>query len=415
MMGFYFEQDDAGMAEAVVTVSDLNYRLARMFEDEPGLSGIAVIGEVSDLKMYPSGHWYYSLKDAKSQLKAVMFRSSAQRQVASGFIPENGMMVVAKGDIRVYEPNGVYQIIVESMAPAGEGAKYAAFLKLKEKLLKEGLFDQARKKPVPGFVRHVALVTSPSSAAARDFIKVSRARWQGMRITVFPAVMQGPSAPSGIIDALFQADSFEDAQVVVIARGGGSSEDLWCFNDEGLARTIAAMSKPVVTGIGHEVDFTIADFAADLRASTPSNAAELVTPDGYGLRQGIEAAGRRMTARVAGIISSARAALAAISSKGPLSRPMDMLDVRRQMLDEMGEDMKAAMDGLIKDARSRLMSLEASLSALNPDAVLARGYAVCTLGDGTVVRSAVQAPEGTGVQVRLKSGKLGCKVESSCD
>lgn len=396
-----------------VTVSELNERIARMFEDEPSFMGISVAGEVSDLRQHGSGHWYFNLKEAGSQLKAVMFRSAAARQAASGFIPENGLLVVALGDIRVYEPAGSYQIIVQAMAPAGEGAKYAQFLKLKEKLLGEGLLDAARKKPVPRFVKSVALITSPSSAAAQDFLKVAKARWKAVRITIVPATMQGTGAAESIMAALGVAERLDDADVCVIARGGGSSEDLWCFNDEALARRIAASSKPVVTGIGHEVDFTIADLVADLRASTPSNAAELVVLDAWALISSIEATSRRMSGRASELMASRRALLEAVAGKGAFAKPTLMVDLRRQAADGFQDRIVGAAGRMLTEKSGRLLALEAAVRAMNPEAVLKRGYSVCLLPDGTVVRHANQAPKGAEVAVRLSDGRLGCEVIES--
>lgn len=398
---------------SIISVSDINARIARMFDDEPDFAGISVMGEVADLRRYGSGHWYFTLKDDRSQLKAVMFRSAAAKQAALGFIPENGLLVVAYGDIRVYEPNGVYQIVAQSLAPAGEGARYAAFLRLKDKLLKEGLLDQARKKPLPSFIKDIALITSPSSAAARDFIKISKARWQGIRITIVPATMQGATAPASVAEALDAASRLREADVVVIARGGGSSEDLWCFNDEGLARAIAAMERPVVTGIGHEVDFTIADFVADVRASTPSNAAELLVPDASAIAGAIGSVAGRLTGRLTEIAAAKRALLESMVSRGPLARPMDMVDLRRQAVDDMESSIRSAARRHVFEAGSRLKALEASVMALNPASVLDRGYSVCALPDGTVVRSYSQAPSGARVEVRLKHGTLGCEVVKS--
>lgn len=405
--------DESGDRAGIVTVSDINARIARMFDDEPDFTGISVMGEVADLRRYGSGHWYFTLKDDSSQLKAVMFRSSAARQAALGFIPENGLLVVVRGDIRVYEPNGVYQIVAQSISPAGEGARYAAFLRLKDKLLREGLLDAGRKRPLPAFVRDVALVTSPSSAAARDFIKVAKARWKGIRITVVPATMQGATAPASVIEALSEADRLPGADIVVIARGGGSSEDLWCFNDEGLARAIAAMGKPVVTGIGHEVDFTIADFVADVRASTPSNAAELTVPDYQAIAEALASSARRLAGRLAGLAAAKRALLEGIASRGAFARPMDMVDLRRQAVDGLEDTIRSYAERRVLEAGSRLRALEASVRALSPAAILDRGYSVCALPDGTVVRDFSQAPRGARVDVRLKHGRLDCEVENS--
>ena len=396
-----------------VTVSEVNGRISALIESEPDLAGICVLGEVSDLRRYDSGHWYFSLKDDKSQIKAVMWRSSAAKQAMSGFIPESGMLVVADGDIRVYEANGVYQIVVQAMRPAGEGAQYAAFLKLKKKLADEGLMDQSRKLPVPSFVSEVALVTSASSAAAKDFIKVARARWKGVRITIVPAIMQGNSAPASIIGALKQADGIQSADLVAVVRGGGSSEDLWCFNDEGLARAISSMKKPVVTGIGHEIDITIADYVADLRASTPSNAAELTIPDGAAIGLALAGVSRRLRSRMEDEISVRKASLSALSMKGPMARPMDMIEIRRQAMDDFSYSLRSSMISIVEKAKAALDSRRVSVEALNPDAILRRGYSVCTLPDGSVVRDSRQAKSGALVGVRLHKGFLGCTVRES--
>lgn len=405
---------EAGRAEgATIGVSELNAVIAGIIASVPELSGITVTGEVSDLRRYGSGHWYFSLKDEKSQIKAVMWKMSAARQMASGFIPEDGMLVLATGDVNVYEAGGIYQLNVKGMRPAGEGAKYAAFLKLKQKLMDEGIIDPNRRRRLPSFVSTIALITSPSSAAARDFQKVARERWKGIGITLIPAVMQGATAPASVMSALRLAGSLEDADAIAIVRGGGSAEDLWCFNDEALARAIAASPKPVVTGIGHETDVTIADMVADLRASTPSNAAELLVPDEAAATSKLAELSRRIGLMMESRVNTLRSRLEAMVSASPIARPMDMVDIRRQAIDEGGYALLRAMERRINEAQLAFRMKSAALSALNPEAVLERGFSICMLPDGSVVRDSSQAKAGDDLKIRLHAGGIGCRVTST--
>lgn len=405
---------EAGRAEgAAIGVSELNAVIAGIIASVPELSGITVTGEVSDLRRYGSGHWYFSLKDEKSQIKAVMWKMSAARQMASGFIPEDGMLVLATGDVNVYEAGGIYQLNVKGMRPAGEGAKYAAFLKLKQKLMDEGIIDPNRRRRLPSFVSTIALITSPSSAAARDFQKVARERWKGIGITLIPAVMQGATAPASVMSALRLAGSLEDADAIAIVRGGGSAEDLWCFNDEALARAIAASPKPVVTGIGHETDVTIADMVADLRASTPSNAAELLVPDEAAATSKLAELSRRIGLMMESRVNTLRSRLEAMVSASPIARPMDMVDIRRQAIDEGGYALLRAMERRINEAQLAFRMKSAALSALNPEAVLERGFSICMLPDGSVVRDSSQAKAGDDLKIRLHAGGIGCRVTST--
>ncbi len=412
MRDYYPPQD--GRAEGTaIGVSELNAVIAGIIASVPELSGITVTGEVSDLRRYGSGHWYFSLKDERSQIKAVMWKMSAARQMASGFIPEDGMLVLASGDVNVYEAGGIYQLNVKGMRPAGEGAKYAAFLKLKKKLMDEGIIDPGRRKKLPSFISGVALITSPSSAAARDFLKVARERWRGIRIMLIPAVMQGAYAPASVISALRQADRLDDADAIAIVRGGGSAEDLWCFNDEALARAIAASNKPVVTGVGHETDVTIADMVADLRASTPSNAAELIVPDEAAAVAKIDELRRRIGLMIESRIGALRSRLETTVSASPIARPMDIVDIRRQAIDESGYALLRGMERRISDAKLEFRMKAAALSALNPEAVLERGFSICMLTDGSIVRDSAQAKEGDELKVRLHKGRIGCRVTSA--
>lgn len=415
MSGYGYAQAGRAEGAATISVSELNAAIAGIIASVPELSGITVAGEVADLRQYGSGHWYFSLKDDRSQIKAVMWKMSASRQVASGFIPENGMLVLATGDVSVYEAGGIYQLTVRSMRPAGEGAKYAAFLKLKKKLMDEGLIDPERRRRLPYFASKIALITSPPSAAAQDFQKVARERWKGIEIVLIPAVMQGSTSPASVISALKRADLIEDAAAIAIVRGGGSAEDLWCFNDESLARAIAAATKPVVTGIGHEIDETIADMVADLRASTPSNAAELLVPDAAAVASKLSELYRRLGLRMEARISASRSKLEALVAASPMHRPLDMVDIRRQAIDESGFALLRSMERRISDAKLNFRMKAAALSALNPEAVLERGFSICMLQDGRVVRDSSQTKAGDDLRIRLHEGGLGCKVTSTSD
>jgi len=350
---------------------------------------------------------YFSLKDAHSRVKAVMFRS---RNRLLNFLPKNGETVIAVGSVGVYEPSGEYQLYVEMLFPKGTGDLHLAFEKLKAKLEAEGLFDAARKRPLPLLPRKVGVITSPSGAALRDIIRVLTRRFPAVQILVFPALVQGEGAPESLIKALQLAQD-TDCDVLIMGRGGGSFEELNAFNDEQLARAIANSAIPVVSAVGHETDFTIADFVADLRAPTPSAAAELVVPLQEELQRAVTSAAKRLVGALRRQISAERRFLTQLASSAALQRPDYRVNQLRQRLDDLFTNLTLHNTHKLALRRSQLGNLAGRLETLSPLQTLARGYAICSDAEGHVLRSADQVQPGDAVNVTLYAGLLLCRVE----
>ncbi|MFO7172629.1 MAG: exodeoxyribonuclease VII large subunit [Bacillota bacterium] len=392
----------------VLSVRALTLYIKEQLESDALLEDLWVRGEISNWKRHTSGHCYFTLKDEYAQIRCVMFRSQAMRLP---FEPEHGMEVIARGRIGVYERDGLYQLYVQEMEPAGRGALHLAFEQLKAKLQAEGLFDPARKRPLPRLPRIVGLVTSPTGAAIRDLITVARRRFPNVNLLLAPALVQGEEAPRSLIAALQALSRVPGVDVIIIGRGGGSMEELWAFNDEGLARAIAACPVPVVSAVGHETDFTIADFVADLRAPTPSAAAELVVPAKSELRAQIRSAEERLVAAVRLHLRRQRARLEAWASRPVLRRPLDRVLQGRQRLDELSRRLVAAAGARVERGRSRLAELAGRLDALSPLGVLARGYAIVQDEAGRLVRAAADLAPGDRIRVRLHRGRVDARVE----
>jgi len=389
-----------------ITVSELTRMISSALAD-PVFQNLAVIGEVSNFVHHSSGHMYFSLKDAHSRIKAVMFRS---RNRLLKFLPKNGDTVIAVGSVGVYEPNGEYQLYVEVLFPQGIGELHLAFEQLKAKLEAEGLFDPARKKPLPLLPRRVGVITSPSGAALRDILNVLTRRHPGVNVLVFPALVQGEEAPASLRHALELAQG-TDCDVLIIGRGGGSFEELSAFNDEQLARAIAQSAIPVVSAVGHETDFTIADFVADLRAPTPSAAAELVVPLQSELRAAVGSYGVRLAAALRRKIGAERRFLAQLTKSAALKRPDFMVNQLRQRVDDLVTSLGLHTTHNLALRRSRLGTFAGKLETLSPLKTLARGYAICSDEEGRVLRSAEQVSSGDAVNVTLYQGRLVCRVE----
>ena len=408
----------AGLAEAraahlveagdqALTVSELTAQVRALLEGAPGLRDFWVTGEISNFKHHTSGHLYFTLKDEGATLRCVIFRS---RAVLLPFRPSNGLKVLLRGQIGVFERDGSYQCYGQDMAPAGLGALHLAFEQLKERLGAEGLFRPDLKRPLPRLPGRVALVTSPTGAALRDMVRVAGRRCPSVQLILVPTLVQGGEAPAAIVRGLALAGQV-GCEVVILARGGGSLEELWAFNDEAVARAIRACPLPVVTGVGHETDFTIADFAADLRAPTPSGAAELVVPDREALvaeLAGLAAAARQA---VRGQLRRGREQLAALAGRGPLSRPAAAFAAQRTRLGQQAGRLVAAAGGRVVARRAQWHSAAGRLEALSPLGVLSRGFAVCRRPDGSIVRQPAQAPLGSAVEVLLREGRLLARVE----
>ncbi|HEX3046797.1 MAG TPA: exodeoxyribonuclease VII large subunit, partial [Bacillota bacterium] len=324
------------MAAKYLTVSQLTYALKRLIEENFLLEGILIQGEISNFTPHSSGHFYFTLKDENACIKCVMFKSQARTLT---FQPVNGAAVAVKGRISIYEKSGQYQLYVETMEPAGLGNLYQAFEKLKEKLAQEGLFAAERKRKLPGLPQRIGLITSPTGAAIQDMIKILRRRRCNLDIIIFPAQVQGEEAPASLVKALTEAATFETLDLIIIGRGGGSLEELWAFNDEKVARAIFNFPKPVISAVGHETDFTIADFVADLRAPTPSAAAELAVPDQAAFMKGLEVLEGRLKRAITRKIQTCRQEVLKLTRSRGLLYPRQTLDQRRQEIDYLLERM----------------------------------------------------------------------------
>ena len=397
------------MEQSVYTVSALNQIVKELLDSIPELQNICVRGELSNYKIYPSGHHYFTLKDAESSVRCVMFKGSALRL---RFRPESGMNVTAIGRVTVFPRDGVYQLYVNELIPEGMGDLYAAFELLKKKLAAEGLFDPAHKKPIPAFPKTIAVITSGAGAAVRDIIRVSGKRWPMAKILVLPVRVQGAEAPPEIVGALQYANRWHVAELIITGRGGGSIEDLWAFNDERVARAIYASEIPVISAVGHEPDVTIADYVADLRAATPSNGAELATPDSGEILGALQSLSLRCDQALRKAMEARRTALEMLASRRVMQSPMGYIDMKRMEVDMRRTGLLSAQERRLAEARHGFVRAAASLDALSPLKVLGRGYAVASDESGNVLRFAAEAEIGQRIGLRLRDGSLGCIVES---
>ena len=376
---------------------------------EPQFQDVWVEGEVSNFRQYGSGHCYFTLKDAGSQLPSVLWRDTA---ALLRFTPADGMLVLAHGRISIYEPRGQYQLVVDRLEPSGVGALAAAFEALKAKLAAEGLFDEARKRPLPAYPFRIALVTSPSGAAIRDMLKVILARWPKTEIILAATRVQGDGAAREIAQAIHDVNALACADVMIVGRGGGSMEDLWAFNEEIVARAIVASQIPVVSAVGHEVDFTIADFVADARAATPSHAGELVAPELHGVLDQLDALAQALPRALLTRVALARERLNRLAASWALRYPEQRLELYRQRLDDVQATLARLGKGLTNERTLHLASLASRLEGLSPLRVLARGYTVTTRArDGLVVRTAQEVKAGENIRTRLTTGSVFSKVE----
>lgn len=388
---------------APLTVTDLTRYIRQMFEMDYRLQDVWVQGEISNLSRPASGHVYFSLKDSGAALKCVMWRTSVTAAVKR---LRDGDAIVAHGKLNVYEPQGAYQLYVDAVQTAGVGDLYQQFERLKAQLQAEGLFDTDRKRPLPASVRAIGIVTSPSGAALQDMLNIINRRWPLLRIVLSPTPVQGNDAPPKIIDALKRLYARPDLDAIIIGRGGGSLEDLWCFNDEAVARTLAQSPVPTISGVGHEVDFTIADFVADVRAPTPSAAAELITPDQSEVRSMLAGGVLQLTALITDRLRAARSALAANERALQHLSPRVKLQNSRQRVDDAGIKLQNVLRHSLTLKRERVNSLAAQLSAYHPLNVLARGYAVVRGADGEVVRSVNQVQADDRLSIRVSDGEF---------
>lgn len=431
---------------AVFSVSELNRQVRQVLERQ--FSQLWLGGEISNFTAAASGHYYFSLKDAQAQVRCVMFR---QRACLLPFRPQEGMKVEARVVVSFYEPRGEFQLTVEMMRPAGLGALYEAFERLKSRLAADGLFDPQRKRPLPAYPRALGIITSPAAAALRDVLTTLARRAPALPLILYPSPVQGAEAPAQLLAALRAAARRQEVDVLLLCRGGGSIEDLWAFNDEALARQIAAMPMPVVSGVGHETDFTIADFVADVRAATPTAAAELASPDQRRDMQRLDEWQRRLQRAQQQQLQQARLQLQ--RQAGRLRHPGERLRLQQQRLQQLALRLQRAMQQRLQQqrwqlarleqrlqapdassrrqvlqqwrqrlryalqqrlglARQRLRAAQASLQALNPQAVLARGYSLVTLADGSVLRSVQQVQAGSTLRVTVADGSVAARVEA---
>ena len=395
------------MSDTVFTVTALNEHVKALLEADPFLSRVSVKGELSNYKIYPSGHHYFTMKDGQSSIRCVMFRSSADKL---RFRPENGMSVTATGRVTVFPRDGAYQLYVSGLMPEGVGDLQIAFEQLKAKLAAEGLFDPQYKKPLPVFPRRVAVITSGAGAAVRDVIRVLGKRWPLAKILVLPVRVQGVEAPPEIVGAIQYANRHKIADVIITGRGGGSIEELWAFNDERVARAIFASEIPVVAGVGHEPDVTIADYVADRRAATPSNAAEIVGPDIEDVTNYVAQMNIRLSQAMGKKLDMLSRRVQELSQRPALTDPDVYLGTKRMALDYARANLTAAGEKLTGEKRREYVTLAAKLDALSPLKVLGRGYSFAEK-DGAVVRSVEDVQKGDRINVKLSGGNLDCTVE----
>ena len=395
------------MGQNVLSVTQLNEYIRSQMDADALLTGVAVKGEISNYKMYPSGHHYFTLKDEGGALKCVMFKGNALRL---RFRPENGMKVIAMGRVTVFPRDGAYQLYCTAMAMDGIGDLYAAFEQLKAKLAAQGLFDPAHKKPIPKYPGRIGIVTSSAGAAVHDMLRILRKRYPLSKVFLLPVRVQGAEAPPEIAAAIRYANHFRLADLLIVGRGGGSIEDLWAFNDERVAYAIYESGIPVISAVGHEPDVTISDFVADLRAATPSNAAELAVPDQDALRQQLDSISGSMISLLTRQLRAARQHLNVLSAAPALVSPTGYLDQKRQKLELLRSRLAAGQTQSLERRKRRFVELTAKLDAMSPLKVLTRGYAMAQDERGQVIRSVTQVSAGDRLTVRLSDGSIDATV-----
>ena len=393
----------------VFSVSELNGIIKELFDESRLFQNLSVRGELSNYKVYPSGHHYFTLKDSESSLRCVMFKSNAMRL---RFRPESGMSVTAFGRISVYPRDGAYQLYCSALMPEGAGDLQLAFEQLKRKLDGEGLFDDAHKKALPAYPKRIAIVTSSAGAAVHDMIRILSQRWPMSKVLLLPVRVQGEEAPAEIVGALRYANRHALADLIITGRGGGSIEDLWAFNDERVARAIYASEIPVISAVGHEPDVTISDYVADCRASTPSNAAEKAVPDASEERQALASLSIRASQAMDKRLRQMRSELENLRSRRVLRDAGAYLDDRRVELDHMREKLGAVMENELGRKRREQVRLAAALDAMSPLRVLTRGYAVASDEKGRIVSSVKTIGAGARLRLKLSDGSADCMVES---
>ncbi len=397
----------SGTQLPVYSVSQVNGYLKELVDGDPLLRGLLVRGEVSNYKCYPSGHHYFSLKDEQGSIRCVMFRGDAARL---RFKPVNGLSVIAYGRVSVYPRDGQYQLYCTQLMEDGRGALDRAFEELKKKLEAQGLFDPAKKQPLPAYPRRIALVTSPAGAAVRDMIRILRQRWPLTEVLVVPVRVQGEGAAEEIAAAIHQVNNRDDIDLIITGRGGGSREDLWAFNEEPVAWAIALSNIPVISAVGHEPDVTISDYVADLRASTPSNAAELAVPDQQQERQRLEGLTLRLRQAMEVQLDRDRKELRRLEQSRVLRNPVAVVDDQRMRLDGVQRRLAMALERTLRRGRVELAGLAGRVDAMSPLKVLSRGYAIAK-AEGRAVTTVEQVQPGQAMDVLVADGVYHCRVE----
>ncbi|MBO8168205.1 MAG: exodeoxyribonuclease VII large subunit [Thermoanaerobacteraceae bacterium] len=392
----------------IFTVGQLNNYVKNLLDADPNLTNLWLKGEISNFKHHNSGHMYFTLKDETGSVRCVMFRSRSSKL---RFRPEDGMQILANGYVSVYTQGGQYQFYVETLEPHGYGSLHAAFEQLKEKLEREGLFRDENKQAIPVLPRKIGIVTSISGAALRDIITVIRRRFPRVELVLAPASVQGAEAPEEIVRALDRLNRYGEVDVIIVGRGGGSLEELWAFNTEPVARAIHASRIPVISAVGHETDFTIADIVADRRAPTPSAAAEIAVPNLIDLQAELAHVYQRLVRALAKKIQAERQRLAYLGERKVFQSPQSLFQDHQQKVDLLTKDLQKAMEKIFTDRKNHVAQLSARLDAYSPLKVLGRGYAVCRREDGTVIRQADAVKVGQQLEVLLARGMLYCRVE----
>ena len=396
--------------EQALSVTELNGIVRNLLEGEPMLSNVCVRGELSNYKIYPSGHHYFTLKDSESSLRCVMFKSSASRL---RFRPESGMGVTVWGRVAVFMRDGAYQLYCTQLMPEGTGDLQVAFEQLKARLEEEGLFEASHKKPLPVMPGRIAIITSSAGAAVHDMIRILGRRWPMAKLIVMPVRVQGSEAPPEIAGAIRYANEFDVADLIITGRGGGSIEDLWAFNDERVARAIYASRIPVISAVGHEPDVTISDYVADRRASTPSNAAEIAVPDCREVMEALNAFDIRSSQAIRKKLAFLSERLESLKNKRVLSEPSAQIDLRRMELDHIRKLLAAAEERELAAGRERFVRLTAALDAMSPLRVLTRGYAIASDREGHTIRSVEAVRPGDRVRLTLADGRADCLIENT--
>ncbi len=390
-----------------LSVTDLNLYIKDIIAVDDILGDVLVKGEISNFKAHSSGHMYMSLKDSGSVLRAVMFRSAAAKLT---FAPQNGTKVVAHGRIAVYERDGQYQLYIDKMQPEGQGDLYAAFEMLKQKLAKEGLFDPAHKKRLPKYPKRIGVVTAPTGAAIRDIINVLTRRFSYADIVLYPVLVQGENSAASIVSAINYFNATKSADVLIVGRGGGSIEDLWSFNEEAVARAIYDCEIPIVSAVGHEIDFTISDFVADLRAPTPSAAAELVVPSQDELSEKFNNVYKLIYKQARQIIENRRMRVERCADRPIFKNPKDRIDDKRIYLDNLEHMFETAAQSVLKEKKRLLSENAAKLDAMSPLGTLGRGYSVAKSDNGVIIRSVEQIKDGDLISVTVADGSFDARV-----